>query len=189
MLPRVDWNPKHGYVCYRNKLISDWQKFVDCNGLILIYLNWVISDLENSHLKYNYICTNLIPSSMGSMSSDTHQRLSSSSSSTYIYIISYWFCFSDRTLTNEEGYALVSHFLDLQLKWTIFKELYPRKYTVAAAKRFFSQFDCVTHRCRKAHQAPRPWEVLISYYWTYLVSQCDSLSFVRETSKDFFDWF
>ena len=30
--PKVCWVPKHGFLCYRNKLISHWQKCVDCNG-------------------------------------------------------------------------------------------------------------------------------------------------------------
>ena len=30
--PRVHWIPKLGFLHYRNKLISRWQKCVDCNG-------------------------------------------------------------------------------------------------------------------------------------------------------------
>ena len=30
--PRVHWILKHGFLCYRNKLISHWQKCVDYNG-------------------------------------------------------------------------------------------------------------------------------------------------------------
>ena len=30
--PRVLRIPKHGFLCYRNKLISHWQDCVDCNG-------------------------------------------------------------------------------------------------------------------------------------------------------------
>ena len=31
-VPKVCWIPKHGFSRYRNKLISHWQKCVDCNG-------------------------------------------------------------------------------------------------------------------------------------------------------------
>ena len=31
-IPRVHGIPKHVFLCYRNKLISHWQKCVDCNG-------------------------------------------------------------------------------------------------------------------------------------------------------------
>ena len=30
--PRVYWIPKHGFLHHRKKLISSWQKCVDCNG-------------------------------------------------------------------------------------------------------------------------------------------------------------
>ena len=30
--PRVHWILKHGFLHYRNKLVSHWQKYVDCNG-------------------------------------------------------------------------------------------------------------------------------------------------------------
>ena len=30
--PRVHWILKHRFLCYRNKLLSPWQKWLDCNG-------------------------------------------------------------------------------------------------------------------------------------------------------------
>ena len=30
--PRVHWILKHRFLCYRNRLLSPWQKWLDCNG-------------------------------------------------------------------------------------------------------------------------------------------------------------
>ena len=61
--PRVCQIPKCAFLCYRNKLISCWQKCVDCNSSILI--NKDVSEPSYNNLKFtvqncNYFCTNLI---------------------------------------------------------------------------------------------------------------------------------
>ena len=58
--PRVHWIPKHGFLCYRT---SHLQKFVECNGPILI--NKDVFEPSYNDLKFmvrnpNYVCTNLI---------------------------------------------------------------------------------------------------------------------------------
>ena len=71
--PRVHRIPKHGFLCYRT---SHLQKFVDCNGPILINKDVFEPsyDLKFMVQNRNYVCTNLNMSIKGFCESMSHHR-------------------------------------------------------------------------------------------------------------------